>query len=88
MVQPERIRRVAHALNSPVRLRILQALSLRNMNVGELAQTLDEPMSTVALAVKTLEEADLIATETQPGARGSMKLCSRRIDTIAVRLNP
>lgn len=88
MAQPDKIYLLAHALASPVRLRILQALSQRNMNVNELAQTLDVPMSTAALAVKTLEEAELIATETQPGARGSMKLCSRRLDTVAIRLSP
>ncbi len=85
---PDTLYRFAHALASPVRIRILQALSGRSMNVGELAQALDIPMSTTALAVKTLEDAGLVSTEIQPGARGSMKLCSRRIDTLAVRLAP
>ncbi|MBQ7885815.1 MAG: helix-turn-helix domain-containing protein [Clostridia bacterium] len=86
--KPDMLYRFAHALASPVRIRIMQALSESSMNVGELSQTLDIPMSTTALAVKTLEEAGLITTETQPGARGSMKLCSRRIDTMSVQLAP
>ena len=86
--KPDMLYRFAHALASPVRIRIMQALSNSSMNVGELAQKLDIPMSTTALAVKTLEEAGLITTETQPGARGSMKICSRRIDTISVDLGP
>ena len=53
--KPELLQRVAHALSSPVRLQIMQALGKRSMNVGELAQTLNIPMSTTALAVKTLE---------------------------------
>lgn len=86
--KPDMLYRFAHALASPVRIRIMQALCDRSMNVGELSQTLDIPMSTTALAVKTLEEAGLITTESQPGTRGSMKLCSRRIDTMSVDLGP
>ena len=80
--------KVAHALSSPVRVQIMCALGKKSMNVGELAQALDIPMSTAALAVKTLEEAGIIMTEMQPGARGSMKLCSRKLDTINVSLVP
>lgn len=86
--KPDRLYRFAHALASPVRIRILQALGSRSMNVGELSETLDIPMSTTALAVKTLEEAGIITTETQPGARGAMKLCSRRLDSLSVQLEP
>jgi len=88
LAKPDMLYRIAHALASPVRIRIMQALCNQSMNVGELSQALDIPMSTAALAVKTLEEAELITTETQPGARGSMKLCSRKIDTLSVDLGP
>ena len=84
----EELYRFAHALASPVRIRIMRALGEGNMNVGELAQKLDIPMSSAALAVKTLEEAGLIMTEMQPGTRGAMKICSRKTDTVAVSLMP
>ena len=48
--KPELLQRVAHARSSPVRLQIMQALGKRSMNVGELAQTLNIPMSTPARA--------------------------------------
>ena len=86
--KPDQLYRIAHALASPVRIRILEALGSQSMNVGELSETLDIPMSTTALAVKTLEEAGIITTETQPGARGAMKLCSRRLDTLSIQLAP
>ena len=59
--KPDQLYRLARALASPVRLRMLQVLGQNNLNVGELAQALDIPMSTAALAVKTLEEVGLIA---------------------------
>lgn len=86
--EPDRLYQISHALASPLRIRIMQALGKRSMNVGELAQALDTPMSSAALAVKILEEAGLVRTESQPGARGSMKICNRKIDTLFVELAP
>ena len=86
--EPEELYKLAHALASPVRIRIIRALAEGSMNVGELAQKLDIPMSSAALAVKTLEDAGLIMTEVQPGTRGAMKICSRKTDTVALTLMP
>ena len=61
----------------------------RVLNVNEIAESLGIPVSTAAFGVKTLEEAGLIFSELQPGIRGSMKLCSRLCDNIAIKLyNP
>ena len=79
---------VAKALSSPVRARMLSLLCVRSMNVNELAEALKLPISTAALNVRQLEEAGLISCEIQPGIRGAMKLCSRRIDSVSMRLNP
>lgn len=84
----ERLCRIAHALSAPVRVEVLRALGVSSMSVGEIAEKLNIPMSSAALSVKVMEEAGLIRTEMQPGARGTMKLCSRRLDTLAVRLEP
>lgn len=86
--RPQALCKLARALASPVRVEILRLLSVRSMNVGELAQAMDMPMSTTALAVKTLEEAGLILTQNQPGARGNMKVCTRRIDALSISLEP
>ena len=82
----ERLCPVAKALSSPMRARMLSLLGVRPMNVNELAEALSLPVSTAALNVRQLEEAGLISTEIQPGIRGAMKLCSRRIDSVSMRL--
>ena len=79
---------VAKALSSPMRVRMLALLGIRSMNVNELAEALSLPVSTAALNVRQLEDAGLIATAIQPGIRGAMKLCSRRIDSVSMRLTP
>ena len=67
---------------------MLVLLSSRSMNVNEIADALSMPVSTAALNVRQLEESGLIYTEIQPGIRGAMKLCSRRIDSVSMRLVP
>ncbi len=82
----DRLCSVTKALSSPMRVRMIALLGVRPMNVNELAEALSLPVSTAALNVRQLEEAGLIATQIQPGIRGAMKLCSRRIDSVSVRL--
>ena len=84
----ERLCPVAKALSSPLRVRMLTLLSSRPMNVNEIADALNMPVSTAALNVRQLEESGLIYAEIQPGIRGAMKLCSRRIDSVSMRLIP
>ena len=78
--------KVSKALSSPDRIKILKLLYYKSYNIGEIAELLHIPASTAALHVRTLESADLIHTEQQPGFRGSMKLCSRKNDLINIRL--
>lgn len=84
--QLEEIAPIMHALSTPLRLQIIRLLSKKSMNVNELAQLLDVPMSTISLNVSVLEKANLILTESQPAARGTMKLCSRITDHITLSL--
>ncbi len=85
----ERLCEVARALSNPVRLQILQLLGKRSMqSVNDLAESLDLPVSTVALAIRTLEEAGLIFTENMPGIRGTLKLSTRKTDSLSIDLLP
>lgn len=85
--EPEKLQKVAHALSSDLRIRILQLLDECSMNVLELSQRLEVPISTVSNSIVVLEEADLIRTERQSGVRGMAKLCSRKKDTVTISLH-
>ncbi len=86
---PGHLYRVTRALANPVRLQILQLLGRKSMvSVNDLAAEMDLPISTVALAIRILEEAGLIYTENMPGVRGVLKLSSRRIDSLSIELMP
>ena len=74
-------------LNSPARIQILKLLYFNSYSVGEIARRLNIPNSSAALYVSSLEKADLISTKVLEGTRGSMKMCSRKKDSIRIKLN-
>ena len=86
--EPDILYTIAHALASPVRVEVMRLLGRKSMSVGELAQAMNQPMSTTALAVQVLRNAGIITTENVPGMRGTLKLCSRKLDRIVIQLAP
>ncbi|ASK62822.1 ArsR family transcriptional regulator [Virgibacillus phasianinus] len=80
------LQKVAHALSSDVRLNMINLLNKGNMNIHQLATTLEIPISTAASHVKVLEESGLILTELRPASRGAMKVCTRNFDDIHIQL--
>lgn len=84
---PENLRKVAHALSSKVRLKIIDLLNSGNINIHQLAENLEIPTSTAASHIKVLEKSGLILTELRPASRGAMKVCTRNFDDIHIQLN-
>ncbi|WP_020619339.1 ArsR/SmtB family transcription factor [Paenibacillus daejeonensis] len=86
ITDPDRLVTVAHALSTKARVNMLELLGTRSLNVVEIAEALQLPVSTVAHNVKVLEAAGLIRTELLPASRGAMKLCTRNWDDIHIAL--
>ena len=84
---PEQLQKVTHALSSKVRLRLIDLLNKDKLNVHQLAEALQIPISTAASHVRVLEDAALIETELRPATRGAMKVCTRNFDDIHIVLN-
>ena len=79
-------RRVLKALASEPRLRILELISHELLNVSEIAEALDVPISTATRDISILEEAGLLRSELKPASRGLQKVCMRVPDTILIEL--
>lgn len=77
---------VFKALASDTRVRILDLLSDQLLNVSEIAEALDVPLSTANLHIKGLEDAGLLLTELKPASRGLQKVCARAFETIVIQL--
>lgn len=74
---PDELVLVAHALSTDLRVNIIQLLNTKKLNINEIADALQIPVSTAASNVKILEKARLIETELLPATRGAMKVCTR-----------
>ncbi len=77
---------VLKALASAPRLRILDLLSDKVLNVSEIADALGMPLSTANLHISSLEEVGLLKTELRPGNRGLQKTCARVYDSVLIQL--
>ncbi|MNW25899.1 Helix-turn-helix domain protein [compost metagenome] len=77
---------VYEALASEVRLKIIQLLANKPMNIRELADALTLSSAIMTMHVKKLEKAGLISTRMQPGRGGVQKVCSLAADKIEITL--
>ncbi|EOL44679.1 hypothetical protein RV11_GL002428 [Enterococcus phoeniculicola] len=76
---------VFSALDSPVRIQIIQLLAKRRMNIKELAKALGLSNSIVTMHVNKLEAADLITTRKIPGKSGIQKVSSLKVENLTVQ---
>lgn len=77
---------VVKALASEVRQTMLGLLTDQVLNVSELAAALNLPHSTVSFNINQLHAAGLVTVATEPGTRGTQKLCAKRYDEVRIRL--
>jgi len=78
--------KVLKALASEPRWRILHLLSDHLLNISEIADALNMPLSTATLHINVLQDAQLLRTEMKPGDRGVQKVCQRVFDTVVIDL--
>lgn len=76
---------IFEALASDTRLKIVNLLAEKEMNIKEMAEKLYMSSAIVTRHVKQLEEANIIKTERIPGKAVSQKVCSLAIDQLFIR---
>ncbi|MGZ9584891.1 ArsR/SmtB family transcription factor [Paenibacillus marinisediminis] len=69
-------------LSSGTRIRIIELLNDRPMNISELAEVLDVSSAITTKHIQKLESAGIVACESTGGKRGRQKLCSLQLDAI------
>jgi len=88
VVGEEYIYRVANALASPTRVRILHELVEREADIGEIAEMIGQSKANASTQVKRLEELGLVRTEYRPGARGVRKVVKTAVREIRLVIVP
>lgn len=80
------VSQICHAMASPMRLRILALLDEKPLNISELSQQLQVPLSSTATAISVLEKAGLVISKSTPGVRGAQKLCALKVDSMFMQI--
>ncbi|CAM4109107.1 ArsR family transcriptional regulator [Paenibacillus alkaliterrae] len=75
---------IYEALASNVRLKIIQLLSQQEMNIKDLAQSLELSSPIMTMHVKKLEKAGLISSEMVSSNGGTRKMCKLITDSIEI----
>ncbi len=85
-VHEDKINKVAKALSSKTRVKILKLTSEKDIDVSRIAGLLNQTEANISAQVKILEEAGLLVSRYEPGMHGVRKICSTRVDTVIFSL--
>ncbi|MHA1730516.1 MAG: ArsR/SmtB family transcription factor [Promethearchaeota archaeon] len=80
------ISKLAKALSSATRHKILKMLQEAPMDVSRIAERLNQTEANVSAQIKILSQAGLIDFEYQPGHHGVRKICRPKVEKITIHL--
>lgn len=83
----EYIERIASALASRTRLEILRLVREKELDIGEIAERIQQSKANASAQVKRLEDAGLVKTGYRPGQRGVKKICWTNVREIRIILD-
>lgn len=75
---------IFQALDSPVRIQLIQLLSQKKMNIKELSHEMNLSSSIIGTHIKKLEKAGIIQTELIPGKNGLQKVSVLRTTYLGI----
>lgn len=85
IINPVKDLNALKALASEPRVKILELLRDKKLNINEIAEAMGQPQSTVATNVSILEEAGLVITEAAKAKKGNQKICSPAFKEILIK---
>ena len=85
IINPLKDLNIIKALASEPRIKMLELLRTKKMNINELAEALQQPQSTVATNASILEDAGLILSESAKAKKGNQKICSPAFNELLIK---
>lgn len=82
----EMIAKATKALSSPVRINILKIIKDRPLNMSEISERINAPISSTAMHIRVLEEAGFVITQSLPGVRGSQRVCALKAGQLTIHI--
>ena len=81
--ESEQILKIAKAISSKTRYRILQLLTKKEYDISRLAEELNQTEANISAQVKQLENAKLINSRYEPGNHGVRKICKTAVSKVS-----
>ena len=86
IVKNEDVAKVAKALSSETRWKILKLLKVEALDVSRIAEKIGQTEANISAQIKIMENANLIETNYEPGVHGVKKVCRPAIDRIILTI--
>ena len=85
LLGPELVK-IAKALSSPTRLKILRYLSEGPLDISAIAKKLDQTEANSSAQLAILQKSGLVISRYEPGNHGVRKICELRYNNIEIDL--
>ncbi len=82
----EPIIRLAKALSSPTRYKIVKLLLDKEMDISSIAKRMKQTEANTSAQIKFLERAGVLDSRYEPGAHGVRKVCKTRVKKIILNI--
>ncbi|MHA1777459.1 MAG: ArsR/SmtB family transcription factor [Promethearchaeota archaeon] len=79
--------KIAKALSSTTRQKILKELVNSPMDVSEIAAKLGQTEANISAQIAILQKASLVSCDYQPGGHGVRKVCRTALEKIQIWIN-
>ena len=81
------LEKIAKAINSETRRKILQLLNKEPMDVSKLASELKQTEANISAQIKILQDAGIVSSHYEPGDHGVRKICHLNYSRIMIHLD-
>lgn len=80
----QRLIALGKALSSENKLQIIRLLKKQTLSINDIAKQTNSPVSSTALNIKALEEANIVKTNLIKANRGTVKMCSLNLEGVGI----
>jgi predicted transcriptional regulator len=87
IADPKTLQRVAKAISSDTRQRILVLLNIKSLDVSNIARELGQTEANISAQIQILQKAGLVSSEYKPGGHGVRKICFVNYRKIEISLD-
>lgn len=80
----QRIIALGKALSSENKIQIIKLLKNQTLSINDIAKQTNSPVSSTALNIKSLEDANIVTTHLIKANRGTVKMCSLNMESVNI----